>query len=127
MELLFATGKYNISSIVTYPEALLAVFFVLFGVDVTALFIYTHLPEFSLTFCLLKCLCFTHGLCMMSKCIIVSKTNRADALVFSISTAVIMHCYAMERDVFRSKYLNVLDWVFGVPLPPYEMTPRKKK
>ncbi|XP_057794561.1 uncharacterized protein LOC131010882 isoform X1 [Salvia miltiorrhiza] len=53
--------------------------------------------------------------------------KRADVLVFSISTAIIMHCYAMERDVFRSKYLNVLDWVFGVPLPPYETTPRKKK
>ncbi|XP_042046911.1 uncharacterized protein LOC121792857 [Salvia splendens] len=53
--------------------------------------------------------------------------KRADVLVFSISTAIIMHCYAMERDVFRSKYLNVLDWVFGVPLPRYDTTPRKKK
>ncbi|PIN04858.1 hypothetical protein CDL12_22601 [Handroanthus impetiginosus] len=53
--------------------------------------------------------------------------KRADVLVFSISTAIIMHCYAMERDVFRSKYLNVLDWVFGVPLPPNEATPCKKK
>ncbi|KAI5654823.1 hypothetical protein M9H77_32010 [Catharanthus roseus] len=52
--------------------------------------------------------------------------KRADVVVFSISTAIIMHCYAVERDVFRSKYLNVLDWVFGVPLPPYESTPRKK-
>ncbi|KAL2503838.1 Mitochondrial import inner membrane translocase subunit Tim17/Tim22/Tim23 family protein [Abeliophyllum distichum] len=52
--------------------------------------------------------------------------KRADAVIFSFSTAIIMHCYAMERDVFRSKYLNVLDWVFGVPLPPYETTPRKK-
>lgn len=40
---------------------------------------------------------------------------RLDALLFSAATAVIMHCYANERDVFRSKYLNVLDWVFGVP------------
>ncbi|KAL8523429.1 hypothetical protein ACS0TY_013402 [Phlomoides rotata] len=53
--------------------------------------------------------------------------KRADVLVFSLSTAVIMHCYAMERDVFRSKYLNVLDWVFGVPLPPYDTTPHKRK
>ncbi|XP_052202693.1 uncharacterized protein LOC127808268 isoform X2 [Diospyros lotus] len=52
------------------------------------------------------------------------RVKRADVLVFSISTAIIMHCYAMERDVFRSKYLNVLDWVFGVPLSPLE-TPRK--
>jgi hypothetical protein len=52
--------------------------------------------------------------------------KRIDVLVFSISTAIIMHCYAMERDVFRSKYRNVLDWVFGVPLLPSDMTPRKK-
>lgn len=45
----------------------------------------------------------------------VEKLKRADVVVFSISTAIIMHCYAQERDVFRSKYLNVLDWVFGVP------------
>lgn len=51
--------------------------------------------------------------------------KRADVVVFSISTAIIMHCYAIERDVFRSKYLNVLDWVFGVPLPPYDTTPQK--
>ncbi|KAL5982191.1 hypothetical protein ACLOJK_016261 [Asimina triloba] len=43
------------------------------------------------------------------------KFKRADVIVFSISTSIIMHCYARERDVFRSKYLNVLDWVFGVP------------
>eukprot|EP00850_Spirogloea_muscicola_P008936 SM000049S16707 [mRNA] locus=s49:261878:264222:+ [translate_table: standard] len=40
---------------------------------------------------------------------------RADIALFCAATAVIMHCYAVERDVFRSKYLNVLDWVFGVP------------
>lgn len=51
--------------------------------------------------------------------------KRVDVLIFSISTAIIMHCYAIERDVFRSKYLNVLDWVFGVPLPPYETTPKQ--
>ncbi|KAG7593895.1 Transmembrane protein 135 N-terminal domain [Arabidopsis thaliana x Arabidopsis arenosa] len=44
--------------------------------------------------------------------------RRADVVVFSVSTAIIMHCYAQEREVFRSKYLNVLDWVFGVPPPP---------
>lgn len=54
------------------------------------------------------------------------RLKRADVVVFSISTAIIMHCYAIERDVFRSKYLNVLDWVFGVPLPPSE-TPRRRK
>ncbi|KAK9270267.1 hypothetical protein L1049_025844 [Liquidambar formosana] len=51
--------------------------------------------------------------------------KRADVVVFSLSTAIIMHCYAQEREVFRSKYLNVLDWVFGVPPPPCE-TPHHK-
>lgn len=51
------------------------------------------------------------------------KVKRADVIVFSLSTAIIMHCYARERDVFRSKYLNVLDWVFGIPLPTGD-TPR---
>ncbi|KAJ8628630.1 hypothetical protein MRB53_021953 [Persea americana] len=45
----------------------------------------------------------------------LKKLKRADVVIFSISTAIIMHCYAQEREVFRSKYLNVLDWVFGVP------------
>uniref|UniRef100_A0A7C9DAM0 Transmembrane protein 135 N-terminal domain-containing protein n=1 Tax=Opuntia streptacantha TaxID=393608 RepID=A0A7C9DAM0_OPUST len=44
--------------------------------------------------------------------------KRADVVIFSLSTSIIMHCYAQEREVFRSKYLNVLDWVFGVPPPP---------
>ncbi|CAN6466775.1 unnamed protein product [Victoria cruziana] len=43
------------------------------------------------------------------------KIGRADVALFSLSTAIIMHCYAQEREVFRSKYLNVLDWVFGIP------------
>ncbi|XP_011016428.1 PREDICTED: uncharacterized protein LOC105119930 [Populus euphratica] len=51
--------------------------------------------------------------------------KRADVVVFSISTAIIMHCYEQEREVFRSKYLNVLDWVFGVPCPPGDTSPRK--
>ncbi|OIV98284.1 hypothetical protein TanjilG_16666 [Lupinus angustifolius] len=53
------------------------------------------------------------------------KIKRADVVVFSLSTAIIMHCYAEEREVFRFKYLNVLDWVFGVPPPPCE-SPRCK-
>ncbi|QCE13620.1 Transmembrane protein [Vigna unguiculata] len=53
------------------------------------------------------------------------RIKRADVVVFSLSTAIIMHCYAEEREVFKSKYLNVLDWVFGVPPPPCE-TPRCK-
>ncbi|TVU46464.1 hypothetical protein EJB05_06004, partial [Eragrostis curvula] len=43
--------------------------------------------------------------------------KRTDIVVFSIATSIIMHCYAQERDVFLSKYLDVLDWVFGVPAP----------
>ncbi|KAL0796384.1 hypothetical protein Bca101_067761 [Brassica carinata] len=52
--------------------------------------------------------------------------RRSDVVVFSVSTAIIMHCYAQEREVFRSKYLNVLDWVFGVPLPPSPPPPREE-
>jgi hypothetical protein len=37
--------------------------------------------------------------------------------MFAAATAAIMHCYSDDRgchrDVFRSKYLNVLDFVFG--------------
>ncbi|KAJ1296604.1 hypothetical protein BS78_01G314500, partial [Paspalum vaginatum] len=47
----------------------------------------------------------------------VLQIQRADVIVFSIATSIIMHCYAQEREVFRSKYLNVLDCVFGVPIP----------
>ncbi|KAJ8755596.1 hypothetical protein K2173_022191 [Erythroxylum novogranatense] len=54
------------------------------------------------------------------------KFKRADVAIFSISTAIIMHCYAQERQVFRSKYLNVLDWVFGVPAVPSPSKERKK-
>ncbi|XP_010269273.1 PREDICTED: uncharacterized protein LOC104605990 [Nelumbo nucifera] len=54
-----------------------------------------------------------------------TKLKRADVVIFSLSTAIIMHCYAQEREVFRSKYLNVLDWVFGVP-PAISETPRCK-
>ncbi|PPR81410.1 hypothetical protein GOBAR_AA39305 [Gossypium barbadense] len=46
--------------------------------------------------------------------------TRPDVMIFSLSTAIIMHCYAQERELFNSKYLNVLDWIFGVPPPPCE-------
>ncbi|KAK6938157.1 hypothetical protein RJ641_031665 [Dillenia turbinata] len=46
--------------------------------------------------------------------------KRADVVIFSLSTSIIMYCYEQEREVFRSKYLNVLDWVFGVPPTPGE-------
>jgi hypothetical protein len=42
---------------------------------------------------------------------------RTDVLLFSGASAAIMHCYSdgngCQRDVFRSKYLNVLDFIFG--------------
>ncbi|CAL5223327.1 g5824 [Coccomyxa viridis] len=43
--------------------------------------------------------------------------KRIDVLMFSAAAAAIMHCYSdgrgRHRDVFRSKYLNILDFVFG--------------
>ena len=43
--------------------------------------------------------------------------KRIDVIIFSAATAAIMHCYSdsrgCHRDVFKSKYLNVLDFVFG--------------
>ena len=42
---------------------------------------------------------------------------RLDILMFSLAVGSITHCYAddegQHRDVFRSKYLNVLDFIFG--------------
>ena len=42
---------------------------------------------------------------------------RPDVLMFSLATAAIVHCYSdsagVHRDVFRSKYLNVLDFILG--------------
>ncbi|CAI5493823.1 unnamed protein product [Closterium sp. Naga37s-1] len=38
-----------------------------------------------------------------------------DVALLAAAAGVIMQCYQSERDVFRSKYLNVLDWIFGVP------------
>lgn len=45
----------------------------------------------------------------------VSLPSHIDIILFSLATAIIMHCYSQEREIFRSKYLNVLDWVFGLP------------
>ena len=42
---------------------------------------------------------------------------RRNVLMFSVACAAIMHCYSdqcgLHRDVFKSKYLNVLDFIFG--------------
>ncbi|KAL4335176.1 hypothetical protein GQ457_07G023600 [Hibiscus cannabinus] len=51
--------------------------------------------------------------------------KRPDVVIFSLSTAIIMHSYAQERELFHSKYLNVLDWIFGVPPHPSETPPCK--
>ncbi|KAK3151744.1 hypothetical protein QOZ80_3AG0249930 [Eleusine coracana subsp. coracana] len=48
-------------------------------------------------------------------CPVMLQIKRPDIVVFSIATSIIMHCYDQERDAFRSKYLNVLDWVCGDP------------
>ncbi|KAI5069036.1 hypothetical protein GOP47_0015337 [Adiantum capillus-veneris] len=67
-------------------------------------------------------ICFSDGDTILSKC--KSKApKRLDVLLFSIATSIIMHCYAQEREVFRSKYLNVLDWIFGIPNDPPILQP----
>lgn len=42
---------------------------------------------------------------------------RLDVLLFSLACGSIMHCYSDDggahRDVFRSKYISVLDSIFG--------------
>lgn len=58
----------------------------------------------------------------------VSPGQMLDVCILSCAAAIIMHCYANEREVFRSKYLNVLDWVFGGPDGEHEGgTPLKGK
>ena len=46
-----------------------------------------------------------------------SVPGRLDVVMFSLALGCILHCYSdahgQHRDVFRSKYLNVLDFVFG--------------
>ena len=43
--------------------------------------------------------------------------KRLDVILFSLAVGSILHCYSddhgQHRDVFRSKYLNVLDFIFG--------------
>lgn len=42
---------------------------------------------------------------------------RPDVLMFTLAAAAILHCYSdangVHRDVFKSKYLNVLDFILG--------------
>ncbi|KAK8347805.1 hypothetical protein V6Z12_A06G041300 [Gossypium hirsutum] len=47
--------------------------------------------------------------CMADIGYLPQSTNlkRADVVIFSLSTAIIMHCYAQEREVFRSKNKRV--------------------
>ena len=43
--------------------------------------------------------------------------QRIDVALFTAASAAILHCYSdaqgVHRDVFRSKYLNVLDFILG--------------
>jgi hypothetical protein len=45
------------------------------------------------------------------------RRTRTDIVTFCLAMAAIMHCYSgslgKHRDIFRSKYLNVLDFVLG--------------
>ena len=56
----------------------------------------------------------THALCALRR---RDVPKRTDVLMFSAACAAILHCYSDDRgrhrDVFRSKYLNILDFVFG--------------
>ena len=46
-----------------------------------------------------------------------SLPQRIDVALFTAASAAILHCYSdargVHRDVFRSKYLNVLDFILG--------------
>ena len=59
------------------------------------------------------------GLCMVDWGWVSTRfiPRRLDVILFSLATASILHCYSDDhgrhRDVFRSKYLNVLDFVLG--------------
>ena len=54
---------------------------------------------------------------------------RVDVLLFSMAVAAITHCYSdsrgAHRDVFRSKYLNVLDFIFGNTGEPGAIQPQR--
>ena len=39
--------------------------------------------------------------------------DQLDLITFSIASSIILHCYTHERDIFKEKYLNVFDWLFG--------------
>mmetsp|Transcript_28858 Transcript_28858/g.94322 ORF Transcript_28858/g.94322 Transcript_28858/m.94322 type:complete len:460 (-) Transcript_28858:811-2190(-) len=42
-----------------------------------------------------------------------SAVPRVDLFAFSLSVGGIYYCLRTERDIFKSKYLHVLDWVYG--------------
>lgn len=41
------------------------------------------------------------------------RLRRVDALLISLSSATIMHCYLRHPETFGAKYKNVFDWIFG--------------
>lgn len=70
------------------------------------------------TYCLARCI-ESFGLCLVEWGLVSPRLvpPRMDVAFFSLAAACIMHCYSdsngRHRDVFRSKYLNVLDFIFG--------------
>lgn len=70
------------------------------------------------TYCLARCI-ESFGLCLVEWGLVTPRAlpPRMDVALFSIAAACILHCYSdsngRHRDVFRSKYLNVLDFIFG--------------
>lgn len=70
------------------------------------------------TYCLARCI-ESFGLCLVEWGLVSPRLvpPRMDVAFFSVAAACIMHCYSdsngRHRDVFRSKYLNVLDFIFG--------------
>jgi len=55
-----------------------------------------------------------------------SLPQRVDVALFTAASAAILHCYSdargVHRDVFRSKYLNVLDFILGSSGAPRELS-----
>ena len=68
-------------------------------------------------------ICFSDADFMTPTKVKLKMPKRVDVVLFSVATSIIMHCYAQEREVFRSKYLNVLDWIFGIPHDPPILQP----
>ena len=51
--------------------------------------------------------------------------DQLDLITFSIASSIILHCYTHERDIFKEKYLNLFDFVFGYA-PWRRRAPRRR-